>query len=167
MDSTIAEAAAAAASPAPEEAWQSTITRISSAIVNIRISSVRSIEANRASYGYATGFVGESLSVRIILLDEVSLPTILRSGRRPRFDPFQPACCRNRCVVSIRILDRCRLCFGAGPVRMEAVFFNKEEVELIPIYRDPVHDFGTLTVHNTKTKCKFFIGCRHFPFQSR
>ena len=54
--------AAAAAQPGQvhhEAAWQSTITRISSAIVNIRISSVRSIEAERASYGYATGFVGE------------------------------------------------------------------------------------------------------------
>lgn len=46
-----------------EAAWQSTITRISSAIVNIRISSVRSIEAVRASYGYATGFVGEWLEL--------------------------------------------------------------------------------------------------------
>ncbi len=30
----------------------------------------------------------------------------------------------------------------AGPVRAEAIFLDNEEVELIPIYRDPVHDFG-------------------------
>ncbi|MBT8131602.1 MAG: trypsin-like peptidase domain-containing protein, partial [Gammaproteobacteria bacterium] len=30
----------------------------------------------------------------------------------------------------------------AGPVRAEAVFINNEEVDLQPIYRDPVHDFG-------------------------
>ena len=30
----------------------------------------------------------------------------------------------------------------AGPVLAEAVFHNHEEVELTPIYRDPVHDFG-------------------------
>jgi pro-apoptotic serine protease NMA111 len=30
----------------------------------------------------------------------------------------------------------------AGPVVAEAVFQNQEEVELAPIYRDPVHDFG-------------------------
>ena len=29
-----------------------------------------------------------------------------------------------------------------GPVVAEAVFLNNEEVRLIPIYRDPVHDFG-------------------------
>jgi S1-C subfamily serine protease len=29
-----------------------------------------------------------------------------------------------------------------GPVRAEALFLNQEEVELTPIYRDPVHDFG-------------------------
>ena len=29
-----------------------------------------------------------------------------------------------------------------GPVRAQAVFLNQEEVDLIPVYRDPVHDFG-------------------------
>jgi S1-C subfamily serine protease len=30
----------------------------------------------------------------------------------------------------------------AGPVRAVALFLNQEEVELQPVYRDPVHDFG-------------------------
>ena len=29
-----------------------------------------------------------------------------------------------------------------GPVIAEATFLNREEVELLPVYRDPVHDFG-------------------------
>ena len=29
-----------------------------------------------------------------------------------------------------------------GPVTAEAIFINNEEVELKPVYRDPVHDFG-------------------------
>ena len=29
-----------------------------------------------------------------------------------------------------------------GPVRAQAVFLNQEEVDLTPVYRDPVHDFG-------------------------
>jgi len=29
-----------------------------------------------------------------------------------------------------------------GPVRAEALFLNQEEVDLAPVYRDPVHDFG-------------------------
>jgi S1-C subfamily serine protease len=29
-----------------------------------------------------------------------------------------------------------------GPVRAQAIFLNQEEVDLDPVYRDPVHDFG-------------------------
>lgn len=29
-----------------------------------------------------------------------------------------------------------------GPVRAQAIFLNQEEVDLLPVYRDPVHDFG-------------------------
>ncbi len=29
-----------------------------------------------------------------------------------------------------------------GPVKAHAVFLNHEEVEIVPVYRDPVHDFG-------------------------
>lgn len=29
-----------------------------------------------------------------------------------------------------------------GPTVTDAVFLNKEEVDLVPIYYDPVHDFG-------------------------
>ena len=31
---------------------------------------------------------------------------------------------------------------GSGPATAQAVFLNQEEVDLKPIYRDPVHDFG-------------------------
>jgi S1-C subfamily serine protease len=39
-----------------------------------------------------------------------------------------------------------------GPVRAEALFVNQEEVELIPIYRDPVHDFGFFRYDPKKLK---------------
>jgi hypothetical protein len=29
-----------------------------------------------------------------------------------------------------------------GPITADAVFLNKEEVSVVPIYRDPIHDFG-------------------------
>ena len=29
-----------------------------------------------------------------------------------------------------------------GPVTAEAIFLNREEVQLYPVYRDPIHDFG-------------------------
>lgn len=31
---------------------------------------------------------------------------------------------------------------GPGPVKARAVFLNNEEIDLVPVYRDPVHDFG-------------------------
>ena len=37
-----------------------------------------------------------------------------------------------------------------GPVRAEALFVNQEEVELTPVYRDPVHDFGFFRYDPTK-----------------
>ncbi len=29
-----------------------------------------------------------------------------------------------------------------GPIRARAIFFNQEKIELTPLYRDPIHDFG-------------------------
>ncbi len=33
---------------------------------------------------------------------------------------------------------------GAGPIRATATFQNQERIDLVPLYRDPVHDFGFL-----------------------
>lgn len=32
----------------------------------------------------------------------------------------------------------------AGPITADAIFLNREETQLYPIYVDPVHDFGFL-----------------------
>lgn len=40
----------------------------------------------------------------------------------------------------------------AGPVTAEALFSNREEVELKPLYRDPVHDFGIFQYHPADLK---------------
>ena len=40
-----------------------------------------------------------------------------------------------------------------GPVTAQAVFQNREEVQLIPVYRDPVHDFGIY--HYDPARLKF------------
>lgn len=39
-----------------------------------------------------------------------------------------------------------------GPVIAQATFLNREEVELVPIYRDPVHDFGLYRYDPRKLK---------------
>ncbi|HEX4648198.1 MAG TPA: serine protease, partial [Steroidobacteraceae bacterium] len=40
-----------------------------------------------------------------------------------------------------------------GPVTAEATFLNREEVQLYPVYRDPVHDFGIY--HYDSSKLRF------------
>ena len=39
-----------------------------------------------------------------------------------------------------------------APIVAQAVLTNYEEVDLIPIYRDPVHDFGFLKFDPSKVK---------------
>src|SRR5271156_4195975 len=39
-----------------------------------------------------------------------------------------------------------------GPVTAQAIFLNREEVQLYPIYRDPVHDFGIYRYDPSKLK---------------
>jgi pro-apoptotic serine protease NMA111 len=40
----------------------------------------------------------------------------------------------------------------SGPVTAQAVFLNREEVELRPVYRDPVHDFGVYRYDPSKLR---------------
>ncbi len=40
----------------------------------------------------------------------------------------------------------------SGPVTAQATFINREEVELQPVYRDPVHDFGVYRYDPSKLK---------------
>src|SRR5258707_6852262 len=39
-----------------------------------------------------------------------------------------------------------------GPVTAEAIFLNREEVQLYPVYRDPIHDFGIYRYDPAKLK---------------
>src|SRR4249920_2459593 len=47
-----------------------------------------------------------------------------------------------------------------GPVTSEATFLNREEVQLYPVYRDPIHDFGIYRYDPSKLK---FIKPRSLP----
>lgn len=83
--------------------WRSTLGRIASGVVSIKVDSTRAFDTEWNQSGQATGFVVDAERGLILT---------------------------NRHVVT------------AGPVRAEALFSNQEEVELTPVYRDPVHDFG-------------------------
>src|SRR5688572_6498080 len=47
-----------------------------------------------------------------------------------------------------------------GPVTSEATFLNREEVQLFPVYRDPIHDFGLYRYDPSKLR---FIKPRSLP----
>ncbi|TMW56957.1 hypothetical protein Poli38472_002882 [Pythium oligandrum] len=49
-----------------------------------------------------------------------------------------------------------------GPVVADAIFLNKEEVDLVPIYRDPVHDFGFFRFDPAKVK---FLQLHEIPLK--
>lgn len=83
--------------------WRTTLERISSAVVAIKVDSTRAFDTEWNESSQATGFVVDAKRGLILT---------------------------NRHVVA------------PGPVRAEALFINQEEVELTPVYRDPVHDFG-------------------------
>jgi len=51
-----------------------------------------------------------------------------------------------------------------GPVTAQAVFLNREEVELKPVYRDPVHDFGFYRYDPSKLR---FIKPAQLPLYPR
>ena len=47
-------------------------------------------------------------------------------------------------VLSKHTLPPCLMHLPAGPIVAEAVFLNREELPVYPLYYDPVHDFGFL-----------------------
>lgn len=80
------------------------------------------------------------------VLDKV-LPAIvvLKVNFTKHFDTEQATCTTGTGFVVDKergIILTNRHLVTTGPVRAEAVFMNKEEVELLPLYRDPVHDFA-------------------------
>src|SRR2546429_5554323 len=46
-----------------------------------------------------------------------------------------------------------------GPVTAEATFLNREEVQLNPVYRDPVHDFRS-EEHTSELQSRLHLVCR-------
>ena len=51
-----------------------------------------------------------------------------------------------------------------GPVTAQAIFLNREEVQLYPVYRDPIHDFGIYRYDPAKLK---FIQPAELPLYPR
>ncbi|RDH82897.1 MAG: hypothetical protein DIZ80_11560 [endosymbiont of Galathealinum brachiosum] len=52
----------------------------------------------------------------------------------------------------------------SGPVTAEALFINREEIELKPLYRDPVHDFGFFQYKPSELK---FVKPKSLPIKPK
>ncbi len=48
----------------------------------------------------------------------------------------------------------------AGPVTAEAIFLDREEVPVLPVYYDPVHDFGFMRFEPSKVQ---FMALKEVP----
>ncbi|CAL5369264.1 unnamed protein product [Camellia sinensis] len=93
--------------------WRKALDKVVPAVVVLRTTACRAFDTESAGASHATGFVVDKQ--RGIILT-------------------------NRHVVK-PVLINLMLCL-IGPVVAEAMFLNREEIPVYPIYRDPVHDFG-------------------------
>lgn len=84
---------------------------------------VRAFDGEGPTYITATGFVVDAVRGIILTNRHVVTPGAVTPAPPPRLRGVQAECV-------------------AGPISAEAMFHNKEEVRVTPIYRDPIHDFG-------------------------
>jgi hypothetical protein len=70
----------------------------------------------------------------------------------PRFSVYIPVCiCTSlRSPTASYAVLRAVLCVLQGPIVAEAIFLNREELPVYPVYYDPVHDFGFLRFDPSK-----------------
>jgi len=116
-------------SPASKTKWAETITRCASAIVVLRVSLVRAFDGQIPSFAHATGFVVDAKRGIILTNRHVGAfcggrVSAVVPGPRPYM--FQQRA-RGVCVLWWTVTT--------GPIMAEAVFQNKEEIPVIPIYR--------------------------------
>jgi pro-apoptotic serine protease NMA111 len=94
-----------------------------------RVTQTRAADTEAAGSAYATGFIVDKQRGLILTNRHVVTPGAapaaahLDPHRSPLTDPPDPR---------------------SGPIVAEAIFLNREEIPVYPLYYDPVHDFGFL-----------------------
>jgi hypothetical protein len=64
-------------------------------------------------------------------------------------------------MLSVCLMLDCLLCCVLqGPIVAEAIFLNREELPVYPVYYDPVHDFGFLRFDPSKLQFMQVRRCR-------
>lgn len=107
-----------------------------------RVTQARAFDTEAASSSYATGFVVDAERGIILTNRHVITPGERRERRREQErEKHAP---RTRTSTLFLILIPFSHSCPIGPITAEAIFLNREEVPVRPLYYDPVHDFGFL-----------------------
>ncbi|KAG0260597.1 hypothetical protein DFQ27_003445 [Actinomortierella ambigua] len=139
-DGDLSAAHAAAAAPAPKTVmteppqWQKVIEKAVKAIVSIRFSQVASFDTEGPETSEASGFIVDAEKGLILTNRHVTT--------------HEDACGAS----TLRNVNEVNCFFNTGPFVGEAVCHDHEEVDVFPVYRDPIHDFGFLKFDPSKIK---------------
>lgn len=101
--------------------WQKTIESVVCNVVSIRFCQTCAFDTDPALASEATGFVVDAERGYVCILSN-----------------------RVYCANFTRYIMTNRHVVGSGPFWGYCIFDNHEEVDVYPVYRDPVHDFGIL-----------------------
>lgn len=122
---------------ATAEDWRMALNKVVPAVVVLRTNACRAFDTESAGASYATGFVVDKR--RGIILTN-------RHVVKPGNTELVFLCCMNfqvnvgvnyGCLLSSQRIEQMFVIF-VGPVVAEAMFVNREEIPVYPIYRDPV-----------------------------
>lgn len=112
---------------ATAEDWRRALAKVVPAVVVLRTTAARGFDTETAGASYATGFVVDK-GRGIILTNR----HVVKPGT------FSILTFAITIKIDARFLSMRLFCAGAGPVVAEAMFVNREEIPVYPIYRDPV-----------------------------
>ena len=110
---------------ATAEDWRKALNTVVPAVVVLRTTACRAFDTEAAGASYATGFVVDKRRGIILTNRHVVKPGMLGAQ-------FLTSICV--VIFSNSVL----LLWFIGPVVAEAMFVNREEIPVYPIYRDPV-----------------------------
>ena len=120
---------------ATAEDWRRALGRVVPAVVVLRTNACRAFDTESAGASYATGFVVDKRRGIVLTNRHVVKPGTAVSNSFDSCEEIEFPLCYIHFLSCV---------FGfVGPVVAEAMFVNREEVPVHPIYRDPVspHSF--------------------------
>lgn len=127
---------------ATAEDWRKALNKVVPAVVVLRTTACRAFDTEAAGASYATGFVVDKRRGIILTNRHVVKPGMLgaQSFISSSFVTFR---------------NSFSLLWFIGPVVAEAMFVNREEIPVYPIYRDPVSTALLSSLSFSKSEAKY------------